>query len=85
METDVGSCTVNWYKNKAANSLIGSQNKSATTAGNHHSMIGVATNNINPNGADNYIVAKPTAVNNSTTSLRFRIDLQRDNSFKDKH
>ena len=84
METDVGSCTVNWYKNKAANSLIGSQNKSATTNGNHHSMIGVATNNINPNG-DNYIVAKPTAVNNSTTSLRFRIDLQRDNSFKDNH
>ena len=85
METDVGSCNVNWYKNKAANSLIGSQNKTASTAGNYHNMIGVSTNNINPNGSDNYIVAKPTAINNSTTSLRFRIDLQRDNSFKDNH
>jgi hypothetical protein len=84
METDIGTCQCQWYKNKAANSVAGAP-MNATVAGKHQSFIGLGTNNINPNGADNYLVVKPTAVNSSTTSLRFRIDLQRDNSFKDKH
>ena len=84
METDIGTCQCQWYKNKAASSAAGTA-MNAIAAGNHQSFIGLGTKNINPNGVDNYLVLKPTAVNAATTSLRFRVDLQRDNSFKDKH
>ena len=84
MESDVGTCKAQWYKNKAATSVVGSEITFAP-GGKHLSLINVGTNNINPNGADRYLICKLTAVNNSTTSIRFRVDLQRDNSFKDNH
>lgn len=83
METDAGTATVQWFKNKAGNSVVGSP-MSVGTAGTYLNLVGVATNNINPAG-DNYLICKPTAVPSSTTSLRFRVDLQRDNNFSNNH
>jgi hypothetical protein len=89
METDLGNCTVQWYKNQEATSVAGAQmvnvGPGSSNDGKHQSFIGLGTNNINPNGTDNYLICKPSVVGGTTTSLRFRVDLQRDNSFADNH
>ena len=83
METDAGNAAVSWFKNKAGNSVIGNP-MTVKPAGTYQNLVGVATNNINPKG-DNYLICKPTAVPSNTTSIRFRVDLQRDNNFSDNH